>query len=209
MFLSRVPLDTTKHEVRRALSSPQRLHAALENCFKNDVEKYRTLWRIDSLNDHLYILILSKYRPDFSNFEAQFCSDKGQSKEYAPFLNSIQNGQTVKFRLRANPTQSKSLPNQRGKVFPLLSNEGRKEWLLKRAENNGFSLESDYFEVIEVIPQRFYRKQNEKPVLITSVTYEGQLTIIDILKFKNLLVNGIGRGKAYGCGLMTVIPINH
>lgn len=42
---------------------------------------------------------------------------------------------------------------------------------------------------------------------LSKTTYEGNLTITNIDKFKALLVKGFGKKKAYGFGLMTVIPI--
>ena len=37
------------------------------------------------------------------------------------------------------------------------------------------------------------------------MTYEGVLQVTDAEAFCRLLTNGIGRGKAYGLGLMTVL----
>ena len=42
---------------------------------------------------------------------------------------------------------------------------------------------------------------------LSKTTYEGNLTITDSKKFKALLVGGMGKKKAYGFGMMTVIPI--
>ncbi|MFR1323548.1 MAG: type I-E CRISPR-associated protein Cas6/Cse3/CasE [Ezakiella massiliensis] len=42
---------------------------------------------------------------------------------------------------------------------------------------------------------------------LVSATYEGILTITDLDKFKNALVSGIGKKKAYGFGFLTIIPI--
>lgn len=39
------------------------------------------------------------------------------------------------------------------------------------------------------------------------MTYEGILKVCDEEKFKELLVAGIGRGKAYGMGLLTIVHI--
>lgn len=37
------------------------------------------------------------------------------------------------------------------------------------------------------------------------MTYEGVLQVTDPEAFKALLCEGVGRGKAYGLGLMTII----
>lgn len=38
-------------------------------------------------------------------------------------------------------------------------------------------------------------------------SYKGILKVYDEEKFKELLVAGIGRGKAYGMGLLTIVHI--
>ena len=38
-----------------------------------------------------------------------------------------------------------------------------------------------------------------------AVTYEGMLTVTDPLLFRKVLVNGLGREKAYGMGMLTVV----
>ena len=74
MYLSRIEMDKASYNTRRALISPQLLHAAVENCFSDKNEnKGRKLWRIDNLNNMLYLLILSPDEPDFKNFAKQFC----------------------------------------------------------------------------------------------------------------------------------------
>ena len=45
--------------------------------------------------------------------------------------------------------------------------------------------------------------RNYDPLL--AVTYEGVLQVTDPEAFRNLLCQGIGRGKAYGLGLLTVM----
>lgn len=40
---------------------------------------------------------------------------------------------------------------------------------------------------------------------LLAVTYEGVLQVTDAEQFRALLCQGMGRGKAYGLGLMTVM----
>lgn len=37
------------------------------------------------------------------------------------------------------------------------------------------------------------------------MTYEGTLRVVNPLLFRQALTNGIGRGKAYGLGLLTIV----
>ena len=48
------------------------------------------------------------------------------------------------------------------------------------------------------------RSRNAHQVSLYTVTYEGILKITDVGLFRETLLKGIGRGKAYGCGMLTV-----
>ena len=83
------------------------------------------------------------------------------------------------------------------------------EWLLDRAQKHGFELLPENFQIVER-DWHIFRKgkeQGKNKVSIKGVTYEGILKVYDEEKFKELLVAGIGRGKAYGMGLLTIVHI--
>ena len=50
-----------------------------------------------------------------------------------------------------------------------------------------------------------FNKRNERMVRAFAVTYEGILKVNDVEKFKEILTEGLGREKAYGMGLMTIM----
>ena len=54
-----------------------------------------------------------------------------------------------------------------------------------------------------------FRKLQEggRPVSLLSVTFEGMLTVTDVELFRRALTEGIGRGKAYGMGMLTVMRV--
>ena len=45
---------------------------------------------------------------------------------------------------------------------------------------------------------------SEGKVTLRTVVFEGVLTVRNLEHFKHALVSGIGRAKAYGCGLLTI-----
>ena len=55
----------------------------------------------------------------------------------------------------------------------------------------------------------FTRKKSPQPVVLNTVTYEGQLIVTDADLLRDKLLAGIGPGKAYGCGLLTLAPARH
>lgn len=224
MYLSRIRLDTNKEKTMYAISSPQILHAVIEDCF---IEKNRTLWRLDSLDGGiLYLLLVSEIMPRFDNLVSRLCAEDeyGQTKEYTAFLNRIKNGQKLQFRLRGNTVYSKASEHgvlgnhdrslslrkvNRGKVVPHVSEYHKKQWLINKAPRCGFLLNEQDFAMIETGQQRFNRKSEGKSVLVqlSHTTFEGVLTVTDTHSFIEALVGGIGKAKAYGCGLMTVMVI--
>ncbi|MBT2392365.1 type I-E CRISPR-associated protein Cas6/Cse3/CasE [Streptomyces sp. ISL-1] len=54
------------------------------------------------------------------------------------------------------------------------------------------------------------RDQNasgRRPVSLVTVTFEGRLEVGDPGALRGTLTQGLGRAKAYGCGLMTLAPL--
>lgn len=211
MYLSRVELDETRRETMRALMAPQKLHGAVEQAFPG--ERRRRLWRLDRLHGRLYLLLLSEQQPDLSILTGQFGrpgeKKGGESRSYDSLLQRIAPGTVWQFRLTANPTKScpdPSDPSSRGTVHAHITAEYQKQWLLQRAQKHGFSLRADEFTVTGSRWLRFSKgREQGSPVSLLAVTYEGVLRVEDADLFRSLLINGIGRGKAYGLGLMTVL----
>ena len=206
MVLSRLQLDTARRSTMKALASPNLLHGAIEQAFSG--ERGRNLWRIDMLGGKTYLLLLSQDTPDLSKAAAQFglpgCG--WESRPYEPLLNRIEAGSVWQFRLTANPTVSKPREGEaRGKVLGHITETYQKQWLLSRADSHGFSLHEEQFRGVECRWLRF-RKGTDggRPVSLLSVSYEGLLTVTDSELFRKTLCEGLGRGKAYGLGLLTV-----
>ena len=51
------------------------------------------------------------------------------------------------------------------------------------------------------------RDEGGRTVTLRTATFEGELTIADMGLFQKTLLCGVGRAKAYGCGLLTIAPI--
>lgn len=204
MFLSKISLNLNNRNTIEALSSPSKIHGAVENCFLQP--RKRNLWRVDRLRNEYCILILSEDEPEFSKFNLQFEPYSVATKPYDSLLNRISTGDKWHFRITANPTKSLSNNDtkKRGKVVAHTTIEYQKKWLTEKSVKNGFTITEDTFDVVQSSWKHFYKKNNNKPVSILSVTYEGILTISDVESFKTALINGIGRGKAYGMGLLTI-----
>lgn len=78
--------------------------------------------------------------------------------------------------------------------------------MIDRSVKNGFELNEDEFTIVERGYENLY-KSGQKKVRLIKATYEGILTIRDEETFREVLSKGIGKKRAYGFGLMTVIPM--
>ena len=204
MYLTRIKLDMTKTNTMQALVCPSKFHGAIESAEPEG--RTRKLWRIDELGGEKYLLILSEKAFDFSNVCEQFGSEKPQSKSYDTLLERVKNGGKWRFRLKANPVIHKKDPKtDRGKPIALVGNKQQEEWLKKQALRNGFSLEDGLWLVTESKWYDFKKGSGRNHVRILSVTYEGLLTVTNEELFKAALVQGIGREKAFGLGMLTIV----
>lgn len=218
MYLSRVEIDMYNRKALRDLEHLGCYHGWIEDSFPEDREKAkdertRKLWRIDNINERYYLLILSELKPDLKKLEKYGVANSAETKNYDEFLNSLKEGMQANFRIKLNTVKSYSNREKykkRGRVVPVPLDE-LNSFFMDRTEKNGFTVENDGFKIAEINEELFKRydednNKNSKLNLI-GATYEGILTITDIEKFKMTLLKGIGKKKAYGYGLMTVIPI--
>lgn len=209
MYLSRVRLNPQLRTTMQAIQAPQMLHGAVERCFAG--ERRRRLWRIDWMSDSCLLLVLSEEIPDFTGLIAQFSNielaGQGESKDYEPFLSRLREGQAWHFRLKANPVVASRAglqePRQRGRIHAHVTPEQQKRWLMNRAAQHGFGLQEQAFDVVHSQWQRFTKKDGSF-VSLRAVALEGSLRVEDAGLLRKALTEGIGRGKAYGLGLLTL-----
>ena len=207
MYMTRVFL--------RSNPSPSVTHGILSSAFPGvrNSQANEGLWRIDSLGDSRVLIIVSKKTPDLAliadriglsklrPFETTDGAKLDKTLDYEPFIAQIESNQIWNFRLCANPIEhkKKSPDDKRGKIFALRTIEEQIEWVMKQGAKYGFRLKG-----CSIIGDSWI---SFNKVRIRSVTYDGVLEVIDADAFRTALTQGIGRGKAYGCGLLTVARI--
>ena len=126
-----------------------------------------------------------------------------------------------RFRLLANPTkktgtlpkeQRKSkVPGRHGRRVPIYDREAQVEWLLRNGER-GFAVDPDSLQ-ISVGCFKQGRKiefadtdTKEHNLKFAAVQFDGILSVTDRTKFEAALKKGIGSGKGFGFGLLSVLP---
>lgn len=233
MYLTRFRVNARRREARQLLASPHRLHGAVNAAFPEplaaDGRYPRVLWRLDhNARNETLLFIASPSRPDLTHLVDQAgwpaATDAAgwQTYDYGDFLNALAPGSTWGFRLTANPVHSiRRKAGEPTKRTAHLTPRHQLHWLLDRQKQGGFEIltkpedqqllpEGDEHQVLvrDHRPLQFPKLAQEKrlSISITKVTYDGRLRVTDPDLLRRTLTNGLGKAKAYGCGLMTLAP---
>lgn len=194
MFLSKLELDPRCRAVRLDLADPYETHRSLRRGF-SDGAQARLLWRLEQpAGSPPFVLAQSRIRP---NWEALSGRDPNylfgfQVKEFAP---RIGEGQRLLFRLRANPTVKRN-----GKRHGLLRVEDQIAWFRRLGGSHGFEPE----DVTVEKNVRLKAKRNGATVTLVAATFAGHLSVTEPEKLGLALEWGIGHGRAFGLGLLSL-----
>lgn len=206
MYISRVEIDRNNRRKIRDLTHLGAFHSWVEDSFpeeKKTGERSRKLWRVDQLKGKEYLLLVSEKKPDRVCLEKYGVEGSAETKDYDALLDSLEEGMRIQFKVKLNPVMRKSAgTGNSGKIIPLVSDKDQMNFILERSEKNGFELED--FLIIEKGHERLKQKR-KRDLYVVKAVYQGELTITNVEQFKKTLTCGIGRKKAYGFGLMTVI----
>jgi CRISPR system Cascade subunit CasE len=94
-----------------------------------------------------------------------------------------------------------------GKVVPIRGREAIEQWFKVRApESWGFSVNPENLQTGQISVQTF--EKAGKTITHGSATLKGELTVIDRERFTSSFIQGIGRGRAFGFGLLQIVPLS-
>ncbi len=234
MFLSKLIMNPRSRAVRRDLADCHNMHRTLLAAFpQKDSDAARLefglLYRLETnaRTGVVTALVQSRIQPDWNKLPADYLLDVSDNPTYKSIDQSYESlitGMRLTFRLRANPTrkiETKSLADgtkRNGKRVELFREEDQIAWLLRKAAISGFrvltlQLNADVPNV-RIKPENkalgFRGNAGEKQkqrLTFGSVLFDGELEITDAKTFKETLEGGIGSGKAYGFGLLSLGPI--
>lgn len=109
-----------------------------------------------------------------------------------------------RFAITINPVRRN---NRTRKLEPVRGRQGVTDWFLGRAPDWGFTVDAETFQVGEIMVDTFTKGENGKTtVTLSKASLTGTLRVTDRERFAQSVRNGIGRGRAFGCGLLQVTP---
>lgn len=129
------------------------------------------------------------------------------SKDIEEAHSAIGPGSTLKFLLHANPTFDAVIDGRRRRTG--IREPARQiEWLARKLGSCGARLATDGQMPLVALGESWEQKTHRRGERLThrGVAYRGALVVDDPDAFRTALRAGVGRGRAYGFGLLSVAP---
>jgi CRISPR system Cascade subunit CasE len=202
VFLSRLTLSLHDRKVQRTLQDAYRVHQALLAAFSPDVPGGggRVLYRVEPEQEGAVasVLVQSISVPDWrrDTFTAKLPVARAEGpKDLSVTLHA---GQTLRFRLRANPTRKKD-----GKRLAVIGEEAQLAWLRRKLGGYGMHVVAARRHD-EGMVHASRRAEEDSRMTFLSIFYEGIVGVEDPVAAIVPLTEGIGSGKAFGFGLLSL-----
>lgn len=199
MFLTQLRLDPRSAQARRDLGDAYEMHRTLTRVFasERDTPPSRFLWRAEPTSawSDPVVLVQSSVPGNWTVLSelSGYLKHEAVSKVFLD--NPPQVGNRYRFRLYANPTVLRDK-----KRIALVGEEEQLAWLQRQGVRSGFELEAALVMGSEMLRSR----KTDAHISLLKVYFEGRLKVSDSSLLLQALQAGIGRGKAFGCGLLSL-----
>lgn len=231
-YLSRIYINPLRSLGQRYLRDPQFLHTEVLGGISSPDVADRVLWRLEVQPHRAAVIVLTRSRPSWEHMVERAGwpgVDEPQAlvRPYNGLLDSIARGRQFALLVKANPTSSTKHPQApsavqkerlaehsrpRGVRVPHRTVEHQLAWFRDRIERWGFTPLTDEHDVPAVrLVARDRMSFKKKPtddhrVTLQTATYSALVAIDDPDAARRSLLDGVGPGKAYGLGLITLAP---
>ncbi|GAA5014552.1 type I-E CRISPR-associated protein Cas6/Cse3/CasE [Kitasatospora paranensis] len=211
LWLTRIVPDQRHRDARRDAASAVGLHHRLMSLFPDDVpsteprRELGVLFRAEPGPSGPQILLQSARQPDIGKLPAGY--GQALTRPLAPLLDALRPGLPVRYRIAANairkPGRTTREMYQLGAIIPL-SGRAADEWWTRQAETSGLTLTTLHATPLDAAHGA--RRDGQQQVKHARTLFEGTALITDPDRLRTRLTEGIGKGKAYGCGLLSLAP---
>ncbi len=203
MYLSKLVLNPRHPHARRDLSDAYEMHRTLARAFAADAQAApdRFLWRLErrvDLQPLSTVLIQSAYKADWSVLEGfDGYAEKILANKPVELNTLIAPGARYRFRLLANPTVTRE-----GKRHGLTREEDQVAWMIRQGKQHGFAVIGCVRGANERLRVRQGRTGHH--ITVHAVLFDGMLESVGAEALREVIVKGVGPGKALGLGMLSV-----
>lgn len=207
MYLSKLVLNERDRFVQRDLSNAHALHQRIMQAFPDEQqENSRANWNVlfRQEPDSSIVLVQSSIEPNWTHLSTRYLMQPPNLTSVDFATSRLEPGRVLQFRLKANPSKR---DKQSRKLIGMFHQADQIAWLERQASQHGFKLLGvDTFPTPNVFG---VKEKGKAPIRILTVLYQGILEITDSALFINAIQQGIGRGRSYGCGLLSIARLPH
>ncbi|WP_053914458.1 type I-E CRISPR-associated protein Cas6/Cse3/CasE [Streptomyces sp. SCSIO 75703] len=228
-WLTRLVLNPTHRQVHRDLGNTAVLHRRVMSLLPDGLgdsprATAGVLFRLDT--DHVgppVLLVQTQVAMDTGRLPNGYA--EAQTRDMTPMLTALRPGLLVRYRFLGNAVRRCGRNSTVGswkQAIPLRG-EDAVRWWADRAPSAGLALRTLAAGTGEPLtayhattprpggkPNGTSGKQGvDKRVPYAATLYEGVAVVRDPARLRAALLAGIGRGKSYGCGLLSLAPAPH
>lgn len=227
MYLSQWRISADSSQILRVMGDCYVLHQKIMEIFPKGLSDRKAdlslLYRVErrAPEEGHIIFIQSKIEPD-RDFVSTGSFAKGgevnefQTKKYSTFISSLSTDRLYGFLIHANPCVKKGTSTREARLSGEKNNGKRIAikkyndlafWLELKSFDHGFSLQE--LSIGEKVVKTGYKRKDGEKHRITceGCAFSGILQITDKALFLRAVENGIGPGKAFGYGLLSLAPV--
>lgn len=208
LWITQVIPNTRDRAVLSDLRDAVRLHHRVMSLFPDDLgpqarHRAAALFRLEEQPTRFAILIQSTIKPALNDLPGTYGT--ARTKSLAPLLTGLAEGVNVHYRIIANATSKLGKNTTAGRpkqVIPLRGADAD-QWWQRQAETAGLVLHSLHSSQLTDVTGK--RGGNTR-IAHARTRFDGTATVTDPKALIDKIHTGIGRGKSFGCGLLTIAP---
>jgi CRISPR system Cascade subunit CasE len=202
LWLARITLDPRHRAVRQDLRDTVAMHRRLMSLFPDGLgEQPRAqtaaLYRLEDTPTGPSVLVQSTRRPAPDKLPTGY--GHFELRELTPLLDALKPGTLVHYRIAANPTKRAWKGDQAGKVVALTGADAD-AWWHRQAQNHGLDLLS----LVSAPQPTAHGEHGSVKVTHVVTRFDGRAVVRDVAQVRAAVTAGIGRGKSFGCGLLSL-----
>ncbi len=126
-----------------------------------------------------------------------------------PVSEDFLNHQHYRFEVLINPVTTCGTSN---KIKPVRGREAVKKWFVDKASKSwGFSVVKQTLQINGISVKQFTKKVGDAKHTVTlgTASIQGHLTVTNRQQFIKSFKKGIGKGRAFGLGLLQLVPFSN
>lgn len=213
LWLTRLVPDTRSPEARRDLGDPVGMHRRVMSLFPSDAGPdpralFGVLHRTEDTPTGPHLLLQSTHEPDTGRLPDGYGTTLARPLD--ALIDAIRPGLTVRYRCVASPVRKPGATTRALYNLPpvvALTGTAADEWWLRQADQSGLKPLTHHAQPLDAV--RGERRPTEgapQRIRHARTQFDGTAAIIDPDMLRAAILGGIGRGKSYGCGLLSIAP---